>query len=355
VRTLPLAALAVAALVAAVGAAAPAGAAADSRRAVEDGSTGPFTSTPAAPAGTASFGIRLLDIPIAEAEDPRARQYIVDNLTPGTVIHRRIEVSTTSLVPLHASVYSDAATITGGSFIGARGHTSNELATWTSVNEGSLQIPAGGAAVDTVTIAVPEDAAPGERYAVIWAEVDGTGPGDISLVNRAGIRVYLSVGGHNPPASNFTVDSLTARRDPRDRPLVQAMVHNTGGRALDLSGTLTLTEVHGGLTAGPYPIVLGTTLAPGQTEPVQSIATDQIPDGPWNATLDLKSGLLEESYQARISFPAGPGTSSPVPAHPTASGGHLRLITGGLLSSAALGAIAVPVARRRRNRSPHGR
>jgi hypothetical protein len=133
------------------------------------------------------------------------------------------------------------------------------------------------------------------------------------------------------------------------------MVHNTGGRALDLTGTLTLTEVHGGLTAGPYPIVLGTTLAPGQTEPVQSIATDQIPDGPWNATFDLESGLLDESYQARISFPPGPGVSSPVPAHPASGGGHLRLITGGLLSAAALGAVAVPIARRRRNRSPDSR
>jgi hypothetical protein len=49
---------------------------------------------PAATAGT--IGVRLLDAPVTAGDDPRARVYIVDHLAPGTVIHRRIEVSNTT-------------------------------------------------------------------------------------------------------------------------------------------------------------------------------------------------------------------------------------------------------------------
>jgi hypothetical protein len=47
-----------------------------------------------------------------------------------------------------------------------------------------------------VTIRVPRDAAPGERYGVVWAETRaGPDSGDgITQVNRVGIRLYLSVG-----------------------------------------------------------------------------------------------------------------------------------------------------------------
>lgn len=345
-RKYSFAALVAAVLTAAAGAASPADASGVPPMLL--GQDGPAAASPPA---TGTFGVRLLDIPAFDADDPRARQYIIDNLVPGTVIHRRIELSTTAGFPVHAEVYPDAATIANGSFIGAAGHTGNELSSWISVSRGTAEIPAGGAVTDTVTIAVPEDAAPGERYGVVWTEVDEARAGSIALANRVGIRVYLSVGGHNPPASSFTVDTFTARRDAHDRPIVQAQVHNTGGRALDLTGTLTLKEVHGSLTAGPYPVELGTTLALGQSEPVLTALTDQVSDGPWDATLTVQSGLLQETYQARIMFPSSYGAAAPVAAHRPTSTGDTKLITGSLLGFTALGAVAVPVTlRRRKNR-----
>ena len=200
---------------------------------------------------------------------------------------------------------------------------------------------------------MPQDAPPGERYGVVWAEVGTTGAGGITLVNRIGTRIYLSVGGGNAPASNFTVDTLTAQRDAKGHPLVEAMVHNTGGRALDMSGTVTLTEMTGGVhsTAGPYDVQLGTTLAPGQSEPVKAVVTDSLGDGPWDATIELKSGLVDETYQARITFPRNPGSAKPVPAHPKTTAEHVRLITGAVAISALLGGVAaVPVTRYRRRR-----
>jgi hypothetical protein len=298
-----------------------------------------------------SFGLHLLEVPTSLANNPRAQTYIIDHLKPGMTIKRRIELSNHTKLPMRITVYPAAASITNGSFIGAAGQTVNELASWTKLSQGNLDVPVSGTLRDTVTIAVPQNAAPGERYAVVWASATGSA-GGIRMVRRVGVRIYLSVGGDNPPASKFTVDTLTAERDPNNRAVVQALVHNTGGRALDMSGTLTLSAVSGMLKAGPYPVQLGTTLAPGQSEPVKAVLTDQVADGPWNATITLRSGLLDETYQAQITFPHTPGITPAAAAHPKPVGGHLKMIAGitGILLI-LLSATAFHIGQRRRRRT----
>ena len=318
-------------------------------------------SVPARPAhgdsGLGNFSVRLYEVPVELAKDPRAQVSIIDDVRPGTTIRRRVVVSNNTDSMLRVAVYPDAAMIANGSFVGASGQTQSELSTWTTLSDSSIDIPPDAAVYDTVTVAVPADAAPGERYAAIWAAATGTGGGNITRVNRVGVRIYLSVSTGNPPEPDFIVDTLTARRDAKDRPVVAAMVHNTGGRALDMYGTLTLSAVTGGLhsTAGPYSARLGTTLAPGQSEPVTTLVTDQLADGPWDATIELKSGLLDKSYQARITFPHAAGSSAPVAAHPKGSGGHLTLVLGGSLTVALLGVTAYvtadPIARFRRRKT----
>ncbi|MFJ3302431.1 hypothetical protein ACIPSA_04790 [Streptomyces sp. NPDC086549] len=66
----------------------------------------------------------------------------------------------------------------------------------------------------------------------------------------------------------------------------------------------------GSISAGPYTVYPGTSLAPGQSEPVDVIVTDQVADGPWDVSLTLNSGLLKETYKARITFPKGPGMAA---------------------------------------------
>jgi hypothetical protein len=215
---------------------------------------------------------------------------------------------------MHIVAYPAAATISRGAFVGAAAHTPNELSTWTSVLPGASNIPAGGDAIATVTIAVPSNAPSGEQYGVVWVEtrsapVSGAG---ITQVSRVGIRLYLSIGPGGAPASKFTIDSLTGKRSPDGQPMVVASVHNTGGRALDMSGSLQLSAGPGGLRAGPFAANLGTTLAIGATEPITIMLDKQIPDGPWHALVTLRSGLLERSARATISFPAT-GTSSRSP------------------------------------------
>jgi hypothetical protein len=87
--------------------------------------------------------MQLLDVPLTAYDDPRARLYIIDHLHPGTVIHRRIEISNTTASTVHIVTYPAAATISQGAFVGAAAHTPNELSTWTSVLPGASDVPPG--------------------------------------------------------------------------------------------------------------------------------------------------------------------------------------------------------------------
>jgi hypothetical protein len=286
-------------------------------------------------------------VPAAASADPRARIYIVDHLAPGAVIQRRVEVANSTTSVAHVDLYASAADIGSGSFLGADGHTANDLSTWTSVDPGSADVPVCGSATAVVTITVPRDAGPGEQYGVVWAETR-TSPADggITQVSRVGVRLYVSVGPGGAPAADFTIASLTAERAPDGHPVVVASVHNTGGRALDLGGTLALTDGPGALSAGPFDAVLGTTVAVGDTEPVRIDLDPQLPAGPWHAVITLHSGLVERTATATIAFPDA-GSAAAVA---TSSGGSRRpyvLYAGLLLALVALVTVAVVVRRRR--------
>ena len=61
-----------------------------------------------------------------------------------------------------------------------------------------------GRATATVTLAVPGDASPGERYGVVWAETRAAdAAGGVTQINRVGIRLYVSVGPGGSPAADF--------------------------------------------------------------------------------------------------------------------------------------------------------
>ena len=176
-----------------------------------------------------------------------------------------------------------------------------------------------------MTINVPSDAAPGEQYGVVWAEVRSAPPagGGVVQVSRVGIRIYLSVGPGGAPAADFTIDSLTAARSPDGTPLILATVRNTGGRALDMNGALQLSGGPGGLSGGPFPATLGTSLAIGDTEPVTIALDKQLPAGPWDVRITLRSGLLERSAHATVTFPVT-GASPAVGTLPSDPDGCIR-------------------------------
>lgn len=279
-----------------------------------------IAGTPAAvsadePQQPSSVGVRVVDVPQRLAGDPRTSIYIVDHAAPGTRVERQIEVSTTSTIPVAMDLYAAAASIEGGRFVGASMDSANELSTWTNISPSSLTVSATAPALATVVIAVPAQAAPGEHYAAVWAQTPSPeeGSAGVSQVSRVGIRIYLSVGPGGEPAADFDIADLTAGRSDDNTPFVLASVKNTGGRALDLLGTLTLEDGPGGVTAGPFPVSMPITLGVGESGQVSIPLDPKIPAGPWNAELTLISGFVERTVSGQLTFP-GTGTSDPVPA-----------------------------------------
>jgi outer membrane biosynthesis protein TonB len=304
--------------------------------------------------GSGGVGIRLLEAPTARQNDPRAQRSIVDHVAPGASFTRKFEVSNTTNGQRLISIYAGAADVQGGAFVPADGRTQNELSGWITLDTMNADLGAGQSVQPTLTVTVPPTASAGERYAVVWAELPPATPpgGGVAVVNRVGIRVYLSVGPGGEPSTDFVIESLTAERDAQRRPVVKATVRNTGGRALDLSGDLTLKDGPGGLTTGPVAARLGTTLAIGATAPVTIELDPQLPDGPWLARIELRSSNTVRAAEARITFPSGAGAvGAPVQATPVAkpSSPSWAVLAGIGLGVALLAVLLVLLLRRRRS------
>lgn len=262
------------------------------------------------PATVEGISVQLLDMPASGRGDPRAERYIVDNVAPGTTFTRRFRVTNAMRTATDLSLYPVAAEIVDGAFVVLGGHAENELTRWITLSPESLRLAAGESAEVTVTVAVPEDATNGERYAVALAEraAGPAGSGGLAVVSRIGIRLYLSVSGGAEPPTDFEIPSLRAGRDDAGNPHVTATVRNVGERAIDVSGRLALTDGPGRLRAGPFPVETVTALAPGDEQEVAFALDSVLPDGPWTAHVEMRSGRERRLATAVITFPA-PGTS----------------------------------------------
>ncbi len=95
----------------------------------------------------------------------------------------------------------------------------------------------------------------------MWAEVSAAAPagGGVTLVNRVGVRMYLSIGPGGAGHASFVIGSPTPRRSGSGEPLVVANVRNTGKRTLSIGGTLMLSGGPGGLQARTVPRQAGRT------------------------------------------------------------------------------------------------
>ncbi len=276
--------------------------------------------TPGSDLGLPRFGIRLYDVPVDEAHNPRGLRYIVDYLPSGTVIHRRILIMNDEPGKTHFTVYPDAATITGGTFVGDAGETRSELTSWITVAHSSLHLAPHAQFLDMVTIRVPRSATRGEHYGEIWVQqvshVRNTSGVAIKEVARVGIRIYLAVGRGGAPPTKFAVTSLTGYLSPRGQPILVAHVRNTGGRAVDLGGRARLTHGPGGENAGPFPDQRIVTLAPGQSGKVTFAPGKGLSTGPWLATVTLVSGFTTDTAAATVEFtnhPAAPALLTRLP------------------------------------------
>jgi hypothetical protein len=304
-------------------------------------SRGPATGVP-----RLHFGVRLVDVPVDESANPRALQYIIDFLPAGSVIRRRIMIINDEPQAAHFSVYPAAAQISGGRFLGQAGQARNELTGWITVQRPSVTLGPGQSTMDLVTIRVPPGATRMEHYGIIWAQQAATIRASSTIaikdVARVGVRVYLAVGRGGVPLTRFTITSLAGRRSPSGQALLVAGVHDTGGRAIDLTGQVRLAGGPGGSSAGPFTERQAVTLAPGQSGSVRFTLPAGLPDGPWTASVTLASGLTTATARATVLFGAQ--------ATDTAWTRPAILAWGGGLAAGLLVVAAAAIARLRRPR-----
>lgn len=292
-------------------------------------------------------GIRLVDAPVERRDDPRAQTAIVDHVPVLTEFERRIELSNTTAEPQAIKLYAAGADATAEGWQVFDGHEQNDLSGMITVDPPEVTVAPGELVTATVTVTVPADAPQREHYAVVWAELP-PGDGQVTLINRVGIRLYVSIGNGDEPPSDFMVDTLTAGRNADGDPTVSARVENTGGRALDLGGQLRLDEGPAGLLAGPFQTPRLATLGIGDTSPVVVVLDPSLPAGPWLATMTITSGNIERVVQAELTFPDGPDTeAAPVEATPVRPGGPVGPIVAGLFLLLTLGMIFFVWRRRR--------
>jgi hypothetical protein len=259
----------------------------------------------AEPAPHGSFGVRLVDVPVSEAENPRALRYIIDYLPTGKVIHRRILIANGESRTARFTVYPDAAFISGGQFVGYAGATRSELTRWVSVQHPTVTLAAGASVMDMITIRVPPLATRGEHYGVVWvqqtAKVRARGQEfGVTEVSRVGVRLYVAVGRGGAPPTSFDITSVTGHLTAAGQPIIVAHVNNTGGRAIDLSGRARLTRGPGGTSSGPFPVQRSVTLAPGQSWNMTFAVPRSLPGGSWRVKVTLASGLTTATATATI-------------------------------------------------------
>jgi hypothetical protein len=318
---------------------------------VRPASLAPAAAPKSLTAGPGGIGIRMVDVPADQVKNPRARAYIIDHLKPGTTIKRRVEVSNTSSSRQSISLYPSGASIVKDTFTGFPGTTPDELSSWIKVSPKSVKLGAHSTHLALVTIAVPKNAVKGERYAAVWAQVSraATGNSNVGMVSRVGIRIYLDVGPGGDPPSDFQVTGISMEPPSGPWPVLTATVDNTGQRALDMTGSLSMTRNN--IKAGPFKLEEGVTIPPGQSAPVRVIINEDLPDGTWNASLALASGTIKHTVKASVTLGKVP-VAHPVPTSSSHRLGMI-LIAGGILLLVVLALLVRRLMRRRRRTGRH--
>lgn len=202
------------------------------------------------------------------------------------------------------TVYGGAARITGGSWVSSAPGEQNSLSRWTAVDQHRLRLAPRAAARVTVATTVPTDATSGERYAVVWAQQQsvGSAPGEVIVQSRVGIRMYVVVAQGAAP-TNFTINRIQATTTSGNRQVL-ASVKNTGDRAIDLGGTISLTHGPGSTSAGPFATKQTLTLAPGQSGTARFTLPRALATGPWHGHVVFRSGETKRSLDRTLRFDA---------------------------------------------------
>lgn len=176
----------------------------------------------------------------------------------------------------------------------------SDLATWFVMRE-SMVLGPGESRTIPFTINVPKNAPPGGHFAVIWwSSSPPGGAGQVAIVTRAGVLVYLTVSGdirEEGSVEDFHPSSRFLTKQPFE---FTAVFHNTGNSYLKPVGTLQLKNLFGGVAAEAAVNEFGSNVFPAVSKNFTvALAPEGFFFGPYRAVLDLSYGSGEHPQTVR--------------------------------------------------------
>ncbi|GIH48671.1 protein of unknown function [Microbispora rosea] len=183
-------------------------------------------------------------------------------LDPGGRVEDGLVVANHGATPLRLSVYAADAFTTEQGWLDLRGVNAKQtgVGAWVRADRSGVTIPAGETAEVPFTVALPDDAAPGEYMGGIVTAADG---------QRLGIRIRLRVGGELKPA--LSVENLQVRYSGTPNPLgtgdatVTYTIRNDGNGILAARQAVSLSGPFGHWDVRAEHIDDSPQLLPGET------------------------------------------------------------------------------------------
>ncbi|WP_240138528.1 WxL protein peptidoglycan domain-containing protein [Streptomyces sp. MUM 178J] len=176
-----------------------------------------------------------------------SRPYFYLSADPGAAVADEVTVANKTAEPLTFLLYAADAYNTardGGFAVRTRQEEQRGIGAWATPERERITVPAHGSVTVPYTVAVPEDAEPGDHAGALVAldeRIAAAGDGeavDVGVRQAVGARVYLRVGGPAVPA--LAVEDVTLTHD---KPLVPGVGESSTliSYTLRNSGNVTLS------------------------------------------------------------------------------------------------------------------
>ncbi|WP_267245060.1 WxL protein peptidoglycan domain-containing protein [Streptomyces sp. PR69] len=181
-----------------------------------------------------------------------SRPYFYLSADPGAAVSDEVTVANKTAAPLTFRLYAADAYNTardGGFAVRTRQEKQRGIGAWATPERDRITVPAHGSVTVPYTIAVPDDAEPGDHAGALVALDERIAPAgdggrdggpavDVGVQQAVGARVYLRVGGPTVPA--LAVEDVTLTHDKPLVPgagessvLISYTLHNSGNVTLN--------------------------------------------------------------------------------------------------------------------------
>ncbi|MFF2269394.1 hypothetical protein ACFVTZ_14105 [Cellulosimicrobium cellulans] len=265
---------------------------------------------PALPAGAATSGTLPLDtedvitwgVKPADADGPDGRTRVELVLDPGASASEHLAVSNFSDVPVTFSIQA------ADGYINPKGRfnmlpsdrESTGAGTWIEVQD-SVEVAPDATVVVPFTVAVPDNATPGDHVAGIAATVKSTGAGEggtsVGVESRVGFRVSTRVTGEVQPL--LAVENVKASYAPSWNPFaagdmtVSYDVANDGNVRLGAEGDVATTGFFGAVSTDRSAAAIPEVL-PGGSQRSRVETSNVWPLGPVRSTITVTPTTVDD-------------------------------------------------------------